>query len=64
MKLFTLSTTLFTALAQGQDSWQEVLLPDNPDLWRTMPDIPYAWLADTLRYAIFEGDDGNMYMTV
>lgn len=62
MKLFTLSSSIL--LAASQDTWQEVLLPDNPDLWRTMPDIPYAWLADSLRYAIFEGDDGNMYMTV
>lgn len=53
--------------AYCQDTYQEVLVPtdsDDLDNWRSIPDIPYAWLSGTLRYALFTGEDGIQYITV
>ena len=32
--------------------------------WRIIPDIPYAWLSGTLKYALFTDDNNIHYMTV
>jgi len=51
--------TLYSLIAiygSAQDTYQEVLLPEDfgaGDNWRSIPDIPYAWLSGTLRYAMF-----------
>lgn len=44
-------------------TYQQVLTPSNQDLWRDLPDIPYAWLEGTLQYALFEAD-GKRLITV
>jgi hypothetical protein len=43
------------SVTQSQATWQQVLLPSNENLWRTIPGEISSWL--DLKYALFEEDN-------